>query len=64
MKKKYALKPQKSFKDPNNKLSIYDTLINDGRIVFNSQENHQAEYTVKDIEGNSATLNFNFKNNL
>lgn len=60
-KKKYAIKPQKSFKDPNNKLSIYDTLINDGRIVFNSTENHQAEYIVKDIEGNSARLNFNFK---
>ena len=60
-KKKYAIKPQKSFKDPNNKLSIYDTLINDGRIVFNSQENHHAEYIVKDIEGNTARLNFNFK---
>ena len=60
-KKKYAIKPQKSFKDPNNKLSIYDTLINDGRIVFNSIENHQAEYIVKDIEGNTARLNFNFK---
>ena len=60
-KKKYAIKPQKSFKDPNNKLSIYDTLINDGRIVFNSQENHHAEYVVKDIEGNTSRLNFNFK---
>ena len=60
-KKKYAIKPQKSFKDPNNKLSIYDTLINDGRIFFNSKENHQAEYIVKDIEGNTARLNFNFK---
>ncbi|MDG2165252.1 MAG: M23 family metallopeptidase, partial [Flavobacteriales bacterium] len=60
-KKKYALKPQKSFKDPNNKLSIYDTLINDGRIAFNSMENHMAEYTIKDIEGNTARLNFNFK---
>ena len=36
--KKYAIKPQKSFKDPNNKLSIYDTLINDGRIFFNSMK--------------------------
>ena len=60
-KKKYAIKPQKSFKDPNNKLSIYDTLINDGRIVFNSKENHHAEYVVKDIEGNTSRLNFNFK---
>ena len=60
-KKKYAIKPQKSFKDPNNKLSIYDTLFNDGRIFFNSIENHQAEYIVKDIEGNTARLNFNFK---
>ena len=33
-KKKYAIKPQKSFKDPNNKLSIYDTLINDGRFFL------------------------------
>ena len=26
-KKKYAIKPQKSFKDPNNKLSIYIHLL-------------------------------------
>ena len=60
-KKKYALKPQKSFKDPNNKLNIYDTLINNGRLVFDSIENHTAEYTIKDIKGNTARLNFNFK---
>jgi len=60
-KKKYALRPQKSYKDPNNKLSIYDTLINNGRLVFDSIENHMAEYTIKDIKGNTARLNFNFK---
>ena len=52
-KKKYALKPQKSFKDPNNKLSIYEYLKDEGRIYFNSNDIHQGEYLVKDIEGNT-----------
>jgi hypothetical protein len=59
-KKKYALRPQKSFKDPNNKLSIYEYLRDEGRIDFDSQGVHQAEYVIKDTQGNTSTLAFHF----
>jgi len=59
-KKKYALRPQKSFKDPNNKLSIYEYLRDEGRMDFDSQGAHQAEYVIKDIEGNTSKLAFHF----
>ena len=59
-KKKYALKPQKSFLDPNNNLSIYEFLMDDGRLSFEEDRLHFAEYIVKDFEGNSSKLSFQF----
>jgi len=59
-KKKYALRPQKSFKDPNNKLSIYEYLRDEGRLDFDSVGVHQAEYVIKDTQGNTSTLSFHF----
>lgn len=59
-KKNYGFKPQKSFKDPNNNLSLYKTIVDDGRIMFESMASHHAEYVIKDIEGNTSRLNFNF----
>tara|TARA_B110000977_G_scaffold190547_1_gene261489 strand:- start:433 stop:2091 length:1659 start_codon:yes stop_codon:yes gene_type:complete len=59
-KKNYSLRPQKSFRDPNNNLSVYQFLENDGRINFQSTDTHQAYYLVKDNEGNTSTLSFSF----
>lgn len=60
-KKKYALRPQKSFKDPNNKLSVYEFLENEGRLDFESTDLHQAEYVIKDTHGNTSRLSFEFR---
>ena len=59
-KKNYFLRSQKSFKDPNNKLSIYKFLENDGQINFESTARHKAYYLVKDTDGNTSTLAFSF----
>ena len=60
-KKNYSYKSQKSFKDPNNKLSVYEYLLNEGRLEFDSSAMHFAEYIIKDTEGNYSTLAFQFK---
>jgi len=57
-KTNYALRPQKSFKDPNNKLSIYEYLMDEGRLSFDGVGLHIAEYIVKDAEGNESKLSF------
>ena len=59
-KKNYALRPQKSFKDPNNKLSVYEYLMDEGRLSFDGNGLHLAEYIVKDAEGNASKLSFQF----
>lgn len=59
-KKKYFLKPQKSFLDPHNNLSVYEFIKDDGSIYFNASANHKAEYVVKDADGNSSRLRFSF----
>lgn len=60
-KKKYSLRPQKSFKDPNNKLSVYEFLRDDGRLTFNSTATHLAQYIIKDTHGNTSRLTFEFE---
>ena len=55
-----GFRPQKSFLDSNNKLSIYKTLKNRGRLLFDETSSHQALYRVKDVAGNSSILEFNF----
>ncbi len=52
---------QKSFVDPGNPLKIYSGLINNGRIEFNDNEQHQLRYLITDATGNSSTLTFNVK---
>ena len=59
-KKKYSLRPQKSFKDPHNKLSIYEFLDTEGRLSFVRNETHEAYYLIKDTEGNESSLSFDF----
>lgn len=59
-KKNYALRPQKSFKDPNNKLSVYEYLDNNGALNFSTNGMHNAYYLIKDTQGNTSTLSFEF----
>ncbi len=59
-KKKYSLKPQKSFKDLNNRLSIYKHLQNEGRLEYYFNGAHQAKYLVKDVAGNTSSIDFSF----
>lgn len=60
-KRKYSLRPQKSFKDPNNKLSVYEYLRDEGVLSFTSSEHHTAEYIIKDTHGNASSLKFEFQ---
>jgi len=49
---------QKTFLEPNNKLSIYNHAINNGIIEFNDQELHEIEISVSDFNNNCSTVNF------
>jgi len=59
-KKNYSLRPQKSFKDPNNELSVYEFLENDGYLEFADSKEHEAYYLIKDTKGNASALSFSF----
>lgn len=59
-KKNYSMRPQKSFKDPNNKLSVYEFMENDGILICDSSQMHTAEYRIYDAQGNHSKLNFQF----
>lgn len=49
---------QKSFIDPNNKLSIYSQINNHGHLNFTDSLSHHMHYEVKDSYGNTSTLGF------
>ena len=49
---------QKTFLEPNNKLSIYNHIINDGIIEFNDGEIHKVEISVSDFNDNYSSVNF------
>lgn len=49
---------QKSFVEPNNKLSIYKFAKDDGRIILPDYELHKGKYIVSDVSGNTTTLEF------
>lgn len=49
---RYRQKIQKLFKGPGNRLSIYNTLYNDGKIQIEEGLNYTVELLVKDINGN------------
>lgn len=51
----------KSFIEPNNHLSIYKTLERDGVLTFTDDTIHSLKYIVKDVYGNTSTLNFKVK---
>ncbi|RLD58899.1 MAG: M23 family peptidase [Bacteroidetes bacterium] len=49
---------QKSYIQPNNRLTIYNHVDNRGIIHFGEDGTHQITYLVKDIKGNEAKLSF------
>lgn len=59
-KMNYGHKLQKSFKDPNNLLSIYKFIGDSSFFHFDSVQKHKAEYVVKDIQGNSSNFVLHF----
>ena len=53
---KFNRRIQKTHKVAENKLSIYEDLIDDGKIVIKDQENYIIEIVAKDYAGNSSTI--------
>ncbi len=49
---------QRSYVAPNNKLRIYPKVKNRGIISFTDSRSHKIRYVVKDVNGNSARLDF------
>jgi len=54
---------QKSFVEPGNPLGIYKNVVNNGIINLKDNEVHEVRYVVKDVKGNTSTLEFRIKNN-
>lgn len=55
---KSDVKIQKTYIAPNNKLSIYDEVKNNGIIEFNDDKFHNLFFEIKDINGNISILKF------
>ena len=51
----------KSYVSDNNKLALYDGLINNGKLFFNDDAIHQLKYIIKDTYGNTSTVTFQVK---
>ncbi|MDT8401552.1 MAG: M23 family metallopeptidase [Bacteroidales bacterium] len=49
---------QKTFVEPNNKLSIYNHLINEGLVEFDDEKVHEIEIGVADFTGNYSSVSF------
>ena len=49
---RYRQRVQRLFKAPGNKLSIYNTIYNDGKIDIREGLSYQVELVIKDFEGN------------
>ncbi|NPD44413.1 M23 family metallopeptidase [Lentimicrobium sp. S6] len=56
--KKKGRSYQRTYQSPNNKLPIYNKIVNKGVFSFNDNQYHQIKYIVKDIHDNKAILNF------
>lgn len=52
---------QKTFLEPNNKLSIYNHAVNDGIIEFNDCEVHKIEINVSDFNNNYSSVYFSVR---
>ena len=53
---KYRQRIQKCFKDPSNRLGIYKTLHNNGKIVVKEGVSYNVELALADIEGNETKV--------
>ncbi len=53
---KFKRRIQKTHKVAANKLSLYDNLVNDGKITISPNENYAIEIIAKDFAGNSSTI--------
>ena len=53
----------KSYVSDNNKLELYDGLINKGKLSFDDDTIHQLKYIIKDTYGNTSNVNFQLKSN-
>lgn len=51
----------KTFKEPGNPLTIYKTAVNNGLVKPLDDQVHDMEYIVKDVKGNTSTLDFKVK---
>lgn len=51
----------KNFVEPNNALTIYDHVVNNGLIQLHDSQIHHIKYTLKDIAGNTSTFVFRIK---
>jgi hypothetical protein len=49
---------QKSYVEPGNQLTIYKDLDNRGKLVLEPGEIYNMEYIIKDVKGNTSTVNF------
>jgi hypothetical protein len=52
---------QKTYIEPNNKLSVYQTVENNGVFLFIDDNYHTIKYVVKDFFGNESILTFTVK---
>lgn len=52
---------QKCFRDPNNMLSIYQCVINDGVFSFRDSLYHSVKFIIKDFFGNASSADFKIK---
>ncbi|MFP4025292.1 MAG: M23 family metallopeptidase [Thiohalospira sp.] len=62
-KKKTKKTIQKLFVDPNNQLSIYQSLINRGIFDFNDEKEHTITIVATDVYGNKSELLFDVQGN-
>lgn len=49
---------QRTYQSPNNKLPIYNEVVNKGIFSFNDDQYHQIQYVVKDVNDNRSILSF------
>ncbi len=53
----------RSFLLPNNPLNVYDSVKNNGKIIFTDNKIHNITYEVSDVYGNLSTVKFKIKHN-
>ncbi len=52
---------QKTYVEPNNKLSVYDSVFNEGIFMFIDEKYHVLKYVIRDIFDNESVLTFTVK---